>query len=211
MIELPDGGLYLIADTSVQPPADLVPAVERALAGGARVLQLRDKGQRGVDVGLARELQALCRVKGVPFLINDDVAMAERLGADGVHLGQDDTPVDKARQRLPAEAIIGATCHNSLALAAAAVSAGASYLAFGSFFPSRTKPQAVRAPASLLVEARRRHRLPLVAIGGITPELGAGLIRAGANFLAVARSVLEDPDPRTAAEQFNLIFLRPET
>jgi thiamine-phosphate pyrophosphorylase len=200
-------GLYAIADSAYLSAAQFVPAVRAALDGGARVIQYRDKKS---DVRqretIARALNALCREYGVPLLINDDVALAAAVGAAGVHLGRDDPDIGAARAALGAAALIGVSCYNELARAQAAQAAGADYVAFGRFFTSRTKPQAVPATLELLRAARAELRIPIVAIGGITPENGASLIAAGANALAVIEGVFNQPDMRAAAERYARLF-----
>lgn len=203
-------GLYAIADTQYLPAARLAPAVEAAIAGGARVIQYRDKRHDAASrVRQARDLAAICRRHGVLFLVNDDVVLAEAAGADGVHLGRGDMLPAAARRLLGPGKIIGVSCYNELERALAAERAGADYVAFGSFFPSRTKPQAVRATPDLLRAAKQRLPIPVVAIGGITPENGAALIEAGADMLAVIEGVFAQPDVRAAARHYARLF--PET
>ena len=197
-------GLYAITPAA---DTDLAPAVEAALRGGARVIQFRDKhGAPAARRAQAETLLALCRAHDALLLVNDDVELAAAIGAHGVHLGQDDMPPAVARARLGAEAVIGVTCHASLALAEQATAAGADYVAFGRFFASRSKPEAPPAPVALLGEARRRLALPIVAIGGITPENGAQLIAAGAHMLAVIEGIFGRPDSEAAARACAELF-----
>ena len=200
-------GLYAIADTQFLDDAQLVPAVEAAIAGGARVVQYRDK-KHPPDIRRrhAKKISDLCRRHGVPFLVNDDVALAMETGADGMHLGRDDLPLAQAREQLGADSLIGVSCYNELERALTAQQQGANYVAFGSFFPSRTKPEAVRATPELLREARLRLNIPIVAIGGITPENGAALIEAGADMLAVIEGVFAQPDIHAAARRYAQLF-----
>lgn len=199
-------GLYAIADTAYLPPARLLAAAEAALRGGARVLQYRDKGsdaeRRAAD---AAALGALCRRYGALFIVNDDIDLARRASADGVHIGHDDAPLDAARVRAE-RMLLGVSCYNDLDRALAAVARGADYVAFGSFFPSRTKPQAVRAAPSLLRAAKTRLAVPLVAIGGVTPENGASLIEAGADALAVISGLFAEDDVEAAARRYAGLF-----
>jgi len=200
-------GLYAIADSSYLATEQFVPAVRAALGGGARVIQYRDKKSApGQREAMARALNALCREHAVPLLINDDVALAAVVGAAGVHLGRDDPDIAAARATLGDAALIGVSCYNELARAQAAQAAGADYVAFGRFFPSRTKPQAVPATPELLRAARAELKIPIVAIGGITPENGASLIAAGADALAVIEGVFNQPDIRAAAERYARLF-----
>ena len=178
-------GLYAITDSSLLADGRLLPWVEAALVGGARLLQYRDKSNdaaRRLDE--ASQLKTLCQQYGAQLLINDDLALASQLQV-GVHLGQEDGSLLEARAELGPTAIVGATCHASLEQAAAAVDAGVSYIAFGRFFDSHTKPGAPAATPELLQQARQRFTTPIVAIGGITLERAPQLIEAGADLLAV--------------------------
>src|SRR5205814_9823030 len=141
---------------------------------------------------------------GVPVIINDDVQLALELGAGGAHLGRDDGDLGRARARLGSR-ILGASCYNDLALARAAVAAGADYVAFGSMFASPTKPQAVRAPLGLFREAKPLG-IPLVAIGGITLDNAPQLIAAGADLLAVLSDLFEARDIRQRARDYGKLF-----
>lgn len=201
----PRRGLYLI--TPDEPDtARLLARVAGPLAAGAVLLQYRNKG---ADAALRREqataLLPLCRAAGVPLLINDDWMLAAELGADGAHLGEDDGELAQARETLGPDAILGASCYNRIGLADAAAATGASYLAFGAFFPSGTKPLARRAETSLL-RASAPLGLPRVAIGGITPDNGGLLVAAGADLLAVIGGVFGAPDPAAAARAYARCF-----
>ena len=207
MTNHPLAGLYAMADTSILSEDALIPAVSLAIGGGARLVQYRSKS----DDASLREWQAVdllhvCRGLQVPLIINDDLDLAVGIGADGVHLGKDDGTVAEARQRLGAEAIIGASCYGSVDLAEQAWRDGASYIAFGRFFPSSTKPFAVQTDAIILAEARRRVPLPLCAIGGITTTNGAALVAAGADMLAVAQGLFGGGDIKTTASQLSKLF-----
>ncbi len=200
-------GVYAIADTHILSEAQLLEAVAQAIAGGAALIQYRDKAPDPVRRAReARALQALCRAHGVPLLINDDVALAAEIGAAGVHLGREDAPIEAARRALGPTRLIGVSCYNALARALAAQAQGADYVAFGSFFPSPTKPQAVRAEAALLRTARAQLRVPIVAIGGITPDNGAALLSAGADALAVISGIFQAPDIRAATARYVALF-----
>lgn len=200
-------GLYVITRPLPGGPEALAKAVDRAIAGGAVLVQYREKSsdeaRRGQE---ARAVLATCRRRGVPLVINDDLELARKIGADGVHLGRGDAPVQAARHALGAHAIVGVSCYNELARAEAAERAGASYVAFGSFFPSPTKPGAVRATPDLLQEARKRIALPRCAIGGITPANGGELLKAGADLLAVASGVFEAGNIHDAAQRYAGLF-----
>jgi thiamine-phosphate pyrophosphorylase len=202
-------GLYAITDERLSPPGRLLSDVEAALRGGARLIQHRAKSRVPSHEEEARALLALCHRYGVPLIINDDVALARRIGADGVHLGREDGSLAEARAALGAEAIVGISCYNQLERALEASAAGASYVAFGRFFPSRTKPEAEPAEPALLRKARARISLPLVAIGGITPENAHLLLAAGADVLAVIHGVFGQPDPEVAAQRYAALFGAP--
>src|SRR5690625_3869231 len=161
--------LYAITDSQLLPDDRLAEAVAAALRGGCRRIQYRDKSL-SADVRLqqAQALLALCLEHDAELIINDDPQLAARTGAHGVHLGEGDMPPGQARRLLGPKAIIGITCHDSLDLAHAAAEDGASYIAFGRFFPSSTKPEAPAAPLELLATARQALSLPIVAIGGVT-------------------------------------------
>ncbi len=201
-------GLYAITPGEPLPRLSWEEAVEAALRGGAAVIQYRDKSAdpaRRRD--LATALLRLCRARNVPLIINDDVDLAREVGADGVHLGREDVGVPVARSSLGPGAIIGVSCYSSVDLAVCAAAEGADYVAFGRFFPSRTKPQATPADVDVLREARRRlPSLPLVAIGGITPENGAALIAAGADMLAVIDGVFGHSGICAASRAFSRLF-----
>ena len=146
----------------------------------------------------ADHLLGLCRLHGTPLIINDDVELARACGADGVHLGRDDPNPRAARERLGGDAIVGVSCYNRIDRAHALAAQGADYLAFGSVFPSATKPQAVSCGLDTLTSAVSIG-LPLVAIGGISAENGGAVIRAGASFLAVISELFGATDVRKAA------------
>ena len=187
-------GVYAITDGQLLAPERLVPAVEAALRGGVSLVQYREKLLPYPDrMAQAKNLLSACRNAKVPLIINDDPELAARIGANGVHLGQSDVAVEAARHRLGDEAIIGATCHASLALANQAATMGADYLAFGRFFQSATKPDAPPADQDILGMARQFER-PVTAIGGINIDNGESLIRAGADMLAVVGGLFAGSD-----------------
>jgi len=203
----PLSGLYLITDRRLASEVGVARQVALALAGHARVIQYRDKGDnREQKLREASTLQPLCRQAGVPLIINDDLELALHIAADGVHLGIEDPSLERARRQLGSEAIIGVSCYNRFELALEAQRAGADYVAFGRFFPSSIKPDAVQAEIELLHRARNELQIPTVAIGGITPENGGALIEAGADMLAVIHGVFGQPDIRAACNQFNQLF-----
>lgn len=204
-LPFPKRGLYAITPDEILEEQALLRAVRAAIAGGAAVIQYRCKSpptRRRIAVALLAE----CRRGGVPLIINDDVELALEIGADGVHLGRDDIGIAEARARLGIDTIIGVSCYDSVERAANAQRLSATYVAFGRFFPSRTKPQAPCAHLATLNAARSTIRLPIVAIGGITPENGGVLLEAGADLLAVIDAVFGTADPRTAAQRFHPLF-----
>jgi len=204
-------GLYAITSSALcADRARLLAAAEAALHGGAVVVQLRDKHSApAARSANAHALVALCREHGARLIINDDLALALDCGADGVHLGAADPPLAQARAALGPGAILGASCGPSLERARAAVAAGADYVAFGRFFASRTKPDAPPAPLDLLQQARREIRVPLCAIGGITPANAGALIAAGADLVAAVEGVFGEPEPaavEAAARAYARLF-----
>ncbi|HEY2864950.1 MAG TPA: thiamine phosphate synthase [Casimicrobiaceae bacterium] len=179
-----------------------------ALAGGAAAVQYRNKsGSAALKLEQADALRVLCAAHRAIFIVNDDVELARVVGADGVHLGRDDANVGHARARLGAGALIGASCYDSLERAQAAAGEGASYLAFGSFYPSRVKPDAVRPQRRLIAEAKASWpQIDIVAIGGITAANAAPLVAAGADALAVLSALYDAPDIGLAARELVACF-----
>lgn len=199
-------GLYAITDADFKGPA-IERQVELAIRGGARVIQYRDKSRDApLRQAEAQAILGVCRRFDVPLLINDDVELAAAIGADGVHLGSEDTALGIARSKLGPRAIIGVSCYNRFELAERAVAAGADYVAFGRFFSSQSKPLAVGAGLHLLHRARAALDCPIVAIGGITPENGRLLVEAGADMLAVIRGVFAAHDVTQAAQSLHNLF-----
>ena len=187
--EKPSCQLYLISplDVSGAFPERLARALD---AGPVAAFQFRVKDVDQHEAArLAEPLQAICRAREVAFIVNDSVALAKRLKADGVHLGQQDGDVREAREALGREAQIGVTCHASRHLAMEAGDAGADYVAFGAFFPSETKASEHRPEPELLEWWSGLFEIPCVAIGGITPDNCGPLVEAGADFLAVSGAV----------------------
>ena len=201
----PARGLYAITPDDADTPR-LLSRAAAALDGGAAWLQYRNKAATAeLRAAQAGALQPLCARYGVPLIINDDWRLAARLGADGAHIGAHDGEVAAARAALGGEALIGASCYDRIDLARDAVAAGASYVAFGAFFPSPTKPQARRAHLSLLGDAAGL-KVPRVAIGGVTADNAASLVAAGADLVAVITAVFEAGDPASATRAFARCF-----
>lgn len=205
-------GLYAITDTPLLAGGKLLPYAEAALIGGARLLQYRDKSADAVRrFDEAQALAELCQRHGTTLIINDDLELATRLGV-GLHLGQEDGSLAAARALLGRQAIIGATCHAQLPLAEQAAREGASYVAFGRFFQSHTKPGAPAANQELLREARARIGLPIVAIGGITLETAPSLIAAGVHMVAVIHALFaadSAAEVERRAQAFSQLFNTP--
>ena len=200
-------GLYAItpdeSDTMV-----LVGKVRLALLGGVSVLQYRNKtASSSVRLEQARALREVSSEFDIPLIINDDLALALSVAADGVHLGSADGSVADARAVLGKAKLIGVSCYNRIALAHEAVNLGADYVALGSFFASTVKPDAATATFELLRQARREIAVPLVAIGGITLQNGAQLREAGATALAVISALFGAEDIQGKARQFAALMV----
>lgn len=188
-------GIYGITDDALLPEEILVERVEYALKAGLSMLQYRSKNpDKTIKQKVAHQLSDLCKRYDIPLLINDDPLLAKQVNAEGVHLGQADSDLTEARNLLGPEAIIGITCHAQLDLAINAEANGADYVAFGRFFPSRTKPDASPASLDLITEAKQKLTVPVVAIGGINPENGAAAVAAGADMLAVIHALFAGDD-----------------
>ena len=194
--------LYLISPQDVGGgfPDRLKAALEPGVAAAFQ-LRVKDTGEHEL-ARLAEPLQRLCADANVAFIVNDSVALAKRLGADGVHLGQSDGDIREARALLGPEAQIGRTCHDSRHLAMDAGEAGADYVAFGAFYPTTTKPSDYRPDPSILTWWSTLFEIPCVAIGGISPDNAKPLVDAGADFLAVCQAVWSKDDPSVAVKAF---------
>jgi thiamine-phosphate pyrophosphorylase len=199
-------GLYVITDPDLIPDTQLDNRVRLAIRGGATAVQYRDKrpGYEG-HLERARILRSVTRELGALLIVNDDPRLALDADADGAHLGRDDPDVASARQLLGSR-IIGVSCYDGFERAVTAEKRGADYVAFGSFHPTRTKTGTAKATPDLLRRAKQELNIPVVAIGGITPDNGAALISAGADALAVVHAVFGSDDPRQAAQRFSAMF-----
>ena len=200
-------GLYALTP-EIADTAALAARTELALSGGASAIQYRNKAAPAqLKAQQAVALRALCSARGAIFIVNDDVELAHSVRADGVHLGRDDASVAAARARLGPAAIVGVSCYDELERAEAAIAAGGDYIAFGSFYPSRVKPNAVRPSPGLIAEAKARWpQVSIVAIGGITAANAAPLIAAGADALAVISALYDAPDIALAARELVACF-----
>lgn len=183
--------------------------VKAALDGGTPYIQYRNKAApRPLRRAQAAEMLRICRAAGAKLIVNDDVWLAVEINADGAHIGRGDAPGDSilaAREALGPKRILGVSCYDDLSLGEAAAKAGADYIAFGSVFPSRTKPDTVQAPLEILGKARR-FGVPVAAIGGITLENAPEVLDAGADMLAVVSDLFDAMDIRARAEAYQQLF-----
>lgn len=203
MKKLPSG-LYVITDERLLRRSDFVRKVAEAAAAGAGIIQLREKASRLRDrLELAREAVRAAHAHGARLIVNDDPELAAAIGADGVHLGRDDASVEKARALLGRKAVIGVSCYGDIELALRMQRSGADYVSFGACFRSPTKPKEALVPLSVFAEARRRVRVPLVAIGGITPANAPLVYAAGADLVSVVSSVFAGSKTGQSVRQFN--------
>jgi thiamine-phosphate pyrophosphorylase len=200
-------GLYLVTpdwDNTQQ----LLEITELALRGGAALLQYRHKT---ADAALRREqaecLQALCRTYSCPFIINDYLDLCLAIDADGLHVGGTDASVADVRAALGPGKIVGTSCYGSMDLAREGHQAGASYIAFGGFYPSRVKKYPVTTPASIVAQAKAEIPLPVVVIGGMTSENAQPLVAQGADMVAAISSVYQAGNPQSAAREFAELFI----
>jgi len=199
-------GLYAITPETTDG-SRLLADVAAALAGGCRIVQLRDKESTMPErLARARALRQLTRRHGARLLINDDLALATLVDADGVHLGREDGNLRAARAILGPNKILGASCYADLAAARCAAAAGADYVAFGAVYPSPTKPQAAVAPISLFAQAASELNAATCAIGGITLDNAPPLIAAGADLLAVITDLFGAPDIAARAAAYQRLF-----
>jgi thiamine-phosphate pyrophosphorylase len=200
-------GLYAVTP-DWSDSARLITATEAILRAGCRLVQYRNKTASPCHRDeQAVALRGLTRRFGALLIINDALDLALAVEADGVHLGGEDGDLGEARRRLGPDRILGASCYQDVGLAHAAVAAGADYVAFGSVHPSPTKPQARRAGLDLFDRSRTGLRVPVAAIGGITPDNCAPLVAAGADLLAVISAVYDTPSPEAAARRIQSHYL----
>ena len=199
-------GLYAITPDGGSRE-ELEKQVGAALRGGARLVQYRDKTHDATQrLEIASALRALCHAHGARLIVNDDVALALAVDADGVHLGAHDGDLAQARRALGADKLLGASCYADFALACRAQAAGADYVAFGAVYPSPTKPHAVRAPLALFTHCRRELGITSCAIGGITLGNAPALLTAGADLIAVISDLFAAPDIGARAAQFSQLY-----
>jgi len=200
-------GVYAITPCETMEFSEVLLRTAAILQAGVSAVQYRDKsGHLPAQKVRAAALLVLCRAAGTPLLINDDPALAADIGAEGVHLGMEDPSPEAARQLLGADAVIGVSCYNDVERARNLVRSGADYVAFGAFFPTATKLPRATATLDTLRRAKRQISQPIVAIGGITPENSAPLVRAGADTLAVITSLYSADDPARQVDRFRTLF-----
>jgi len=205
-MRFPAHGLYAITQTDNKSGDTIINEVEAAIRGGAVIVQYRDKNPTDA-LSLAIELVKICHKHKVPLIINDDVELAANAGADGVHIGKEDCAIAHARKSLGSDTIIGVSCYNFVEKALEAQRQGATYVAFGRFYPSSSKPLAAPAKIETLQQAKLALKIPIVAIGGILPENGAELLAAGADLLAVIGGLFES-QPERSAWAYQALFIR---
>ena len=204
---LPECGLYAITPDRSMAPSQLLDAVEEALRGGARLLQYRRKGvSRAQAKPEIEALVASCERYDALLFVNDDVELARSAGAHGVHLGRDDGDYTALARDSGRRLLLGVSCYDSLTLARSAADAGVDYIAFGSLYPTSTKPEATHCPHAVLAQARAELRLPIVAIGGITPDNAASVLAAGADFVAAIGGVFDQPSIFESAARYARLF-----
>ena len=203
-MKFPLRGLYAITQIKNKTADIIINEVIAAIKGGAVVVQFRDKEPLDA-IYTADQLVKVCHEYKVPLLINDDIELAIKVGADGVHIGREDGAISEARDRLGADAIIGVSCYNFVEQAFDAQEQGATYVAFGRFFPSSSKPLAAPAELDTLRKAKFLLDIPIVAIGGILPENGGPLLTAGADLLAVIGGLFET-QPEQSARAYQALF-----
>ncbi|MFK7815890.1 MAG: thiamine phosphate synthase [Gammaproteobacteria bacterium] len=196
-------GLYVIADTECIGSNEIIIKTEEILKAGVKILQYRDKINTQQDrYNIAEQLRKLTYDHECLLLINDDATLAHSINADGVHLGKDDTSIEVARDLLGDNKIIGASCYAQFENVYPAISASADYIAFGSFFPSPTKPNAPQASTDLITKAKQHFDTPICAIGGITPQNASNILRAGADMIAVISAIFNASSPAQAVQEY---------
>lgn len=200
-------GLYVITDDKLIPQNYFAETVELALRGGARIVQYRDKSTDNTKrLNQATALKILCEKYQSILIINDDTELALQVNADGVHIGKHDASLAATRKQLGNNKIIGVSCYNQFEMALQAEENGADYIAFGSFFPSTTKPNATRADTALLARAGKELTIPVCAIGGITLNNATSLVQNGVDMVAVITDIFGEKDIEQRCKKFSLLF-----
>ena len=202
-------GLYVITPDSYEV-MPLCQHVKQAILGGARMVQYRNKyADESLRMMQSTALLALCRSMSTPLIINDHLDLMLRIGADGLHLGQNDIQLSAARRLIGPKKILGASCYNQLALALEAEQAGADYVAFGACYITNAKPNAPQANLELFREAKQRLQLPIVGVGGLQLDNALPVIQAGADALAVSSDIFLDDDIQGISSQYADLFTQP--
>lgn len=200
-------GLYAITDEKLIPKNNFTQTVEQALLGGARIIQYRDKSDdRTKRFSQASALKIICDQHNAVFIINDDIELALEVDADGVHIGIHDMPLTQARKRIGHKKIIGVSCYNKFELAEQAVTEGADYIAFGSFFSSQIKPNAAQATPDLLIKAKQQFDIPVCSIGGITSDNANLLIESGTDMVAIISDIYSSDNVLVASRRISQLF-----
>ena len=204
------GGLYAITDKNLIPRENFTQAVEKAIRGGASIIQLREKDtEPGELVELGKKLLLITKSYAVPLIINDSPELAKEIGAHGVHLGEGDCTIEQARSVLGQDAIIGVSCYGQIERGVNAEREGADYVAFGRPYNTPTKPGRLPTPKDVLVEAKQNiERIPVFAIGGITPENAAPILETGVDGIAAITSIFGSQDPEEAARKLVFVINR---
>lgn len=193
-------GLYAITDRKLIPENRFAETVEAAIKGGAKIIQLREKNAEEAEIIRRGKLLAgITRKYKIPLIVNDSPEIAKKTGADGVHLGGEDASVADARELLGENAIIGVSCYGEIERGIAAEKAGANYAAFGTPYPTPTKPDRKPTPFEVIKEAKQRLKIPVFAIGGITPQNAPEILQTGADGIAVITAIFGEKNPETAA------------
>jgi len=199
-------GLYVITDEKLTPYDKILYMVEKALIGGVKIVQLRDKNNKDEDIqDYAEQLKNLCKKYNAIFIINDRIELAKEVDADGVHVGEEYDDIKDLRKYLP-DKIIGVSCYGSIERAKKMEEDEADYVAFGSFFPSPTKPKPDLVPKEIIKEAKKTLKIPICAIGGITVENAKELINLGADMIAVVSDIWKQEDIAKRALEYKKLF-----
>lgn len=200
-------GLYAITDSHLIAEDTFTASIEATLGGGTSIIQYRDKSNDDTRrLAQAKQLRVLCDRFDALLIINDDIELAKKSKADGIHLGRDDSSLSEAREQLGEDIIIGISCYDDISLAIDAEKQGADYVAFGAFYSSPTKPGAKTAPLSLLQQAKAELDIPVCAIGGINSDNANALVQAGADMIAVISGIFSRPDIEDVSRQLASLF-----
>ncbi len=197
-------GLYAISDEILTPYTTILDSLKKALDGGVKIFQLRDKNSVDIEIEkISIDILNLCHKYGAIFIIDDRVELVKKINADGLHIGKDDISLQEARNILGMDKIIGVSCYGDIEYAKKMESLGANYVAFGSFFSSKTKQKSSLVDKSILVEAKKMLNIPICAIGGITSINARELIENGANMVAVISDLWNSHDIKAKAKEYD--------